>query len=135
MPRLTPTQRLRAKLRVWLKPHGKAAELSRYSKSGGRQGLSPQEITYFLRETPKRRGIVLDDLDDLAGFFHISIGELLGETKLGDLTGDEQRIIYAFRVLPEPVQTHFLSLIEQMSLAPRTKYLPATSKLRIKETQ
>jgi len=116
-----------------LKPWGTAAALARYSQSGGKTGIHPQELSYFLNGTTGRRGLVLDDLDTIAAFFSVSIGELLGETKLGELTGDEQRMVYAFRALPPPTQAHFLAILETASLAPQ-KYLRQESQMRIKET-
>ena len=118
MPPPTVSQRLRAKLKRLLRErgYGSASELARYSHSKGGARISPQEVTYFLQETPGRIGIKLDDLGDLAGFLRVSIGELLGDTRLGDLTGDEQRVIYAFRVLPPATQEHFLALIEAAAL-------------------
>lgn len=120
MARLTVSQRLRGRLRALLSEWGTAAALARYSQaSPAGTKLSTQEISYFVNETPGRKPIGLDDLDDIAAFFRVSLGELLGETRTVDLRGDEQRMVYAFRALPPTVQEHFLALIEQASLTPR----------------
>jgi len=134
MPRATVTQRLRSRLKSLLK-HGDQTAIERWSRERpGGNHISQQELSYFLRETAGRRGLVLDDLDDLAAFFRISIGELLGDTKTSELSGDEQRLVYAFRALPGPTQAHFLALVEAASLVPQ-KALRHETQARIKETQ
>lgn len=131
VPRLTVTHRLRARLKQLMK-RGDAASLARYSQtSPGGSKILPQNISYFLNDKTGRIGLDLNDLDDLAAFFSTSIGELVGETKLGNLEGDEQRIVYAYRALPTAVQEHFLAVIELASLAPRQS---AQQYLRRKDT-
>jgi hypothetical protein len=39
--------------------------------------------------------------------------------RTGELSGDEQRLLFAFRVVPAPAQAHFLAILEQASLVPR----------------
>jgi hypothetical protein len=104
-------------LRRLLIPHGTASRLARYCE--GTSGLSKQDISYFLNRTTGRRGITFDDLDDLSGFFRLSIGELLGDRKPSELSGDEQRLLQAFRVLVPSMQEHVVMLVEHLSLAPR----------------
>jgi hypothetical protein len=119
VPRPTVTERLRQRLRALLRERGTATRLVAYSH--GTSAISQQAISYFLNNTPGRRGIQLDDLDDLSGFFRVSIGELLGVAKPSELSGDEQRIIQAFRVLVPSMQEHVVMLVEQLSLAPRVE--------------
>jgi hypothetical protein len=83
----------------------------------------PSWLSNFLHPSPtrtERPSFHMDELDDIAAYFRISIGELLGAAKIGELSGDEQRLLFAFRVVPVPVQAHFLALLEQASLVPRS---------------
>lgn len=73
----------------------------------------------------------MDDLDNIASYFRIGLGELLGAPTPGDLSGDEGRLLLAFRVLAPATQDHVLRILEQLSLAPRhvpnrSLQLPAT---------
>lgn len=119
MPGRTVTERLRGRLRDWLKAEGwgAAKHLSAFShdRPGGTK-ISPQELSYFLRNTPNRKPLSLDDLDDIAAYFRVSVGELF-DLKQADLSGDEQRLVYAFRALPLPTQEHFLALLESASVS------------------
>lgn len=81
-------------------------------------------LSNFLHPNPKRNkdlnpSFHLDELDDIAGYFHISLGELLGVPKPAELTGDESRLLLAFRALAVPMQSAVLALIEQAALASR----------------
>jgi len=118
VPVATVTERLRAKLRRLLKErgYGAAKQLADYSQTKTGARISTQELSYFLNDAPKRRGLHLDDLDDIAAFFRISIAELLGDTKIGDLSPDEQRMLYAVRVLNSSTREHFLALLEAAAL-------------------
>lgn len=121
--RATVSQRLRGHLKKLYK-HGDGVRLRDFSKDrpGGAQ-IKPQELSAFLRPKPGtkggRKGITLDDLDDLADFYNTSIAELLGDTRLRELSGPEQRVVYAFRTLEPVVQEHFLALLELTSVAVR----------------
>lgn len=118
MPRQTVSQRLAAKLKALFK-HGDRAALVAFSHARpSGMNLSQQNLTYFLnpldypdRPTP----INLDDLDDIADFLRLSVGELF-DIKQQDLSGDEQRIVLAFRALAEPTREHFLALVEAASV-------------------
>lgn len=119
MPRSTVTQRLRSALkrRFDAEGHGTAARLSKFSftRPGGRK-IRPQDLSYFANETEGRANpITLDDLDDIADYFRVSIGELF-DLRWKDLTGDEQRLVLAFRALHELTREHFLALIEAASV-------------------
>lgn len=121
MPPPTVSQRLRARLRTLL-THGEQVAIEKFSRErpGGAK-ISQQNLSYFLHpESAKgRRGLALDDLDDLAAYLRISVAELLGDTTLRELSGDEQRVVLAFRVLPAAVQEHFMAVIEQAALGAR----------------
>lgn len=124
MPKATVTERLRSRLRAWLREEGRgaAARIARYSQdSPGGSKILPQDLSYFLNPTSNkgRKGIQLDDLDDLAAATGLSIGELLSVTKKEELSAEEQRTVLAFRVLPPTLQEHFLAVIEQMSVGVR----------------
>ena len=60
--------------------------------------------------------INLDDLWNIAGFFRVSVNELLGAPRTNELSGDEHRLFAAFRVLPSTYQDHFLALMESAAL-------------------
>lgn len=127
VPRLTVTQRTRHQLNRLLKMPG-------YSKTdlANHCGKPGSWLSAFLHPDPKRSAnpsFHLDELDDIAEYFRISLGELLGAPKAGDLTGDEARLLLAFRAVPPAVQDHFLALIETASIAPRAqKGLPSRRK-------
>jgi len=116
MPKASVSDRLRRKLRALLQ-HGDAAALAKFSQErpGGRR-LYAQELSYFLNNQSGRRGVHLDDLDDITDYFGITIGELF-DTPIRELSGDEQRLVYAFRALPPVTQAHFLGVIEPASVA------------------
>jgi hypothetical protein len=126
--RVTPYGRFRQKLSdLLLHKRGSKAALASYCKhpaSWVSNLLAPRS------DDPRPS---LDDLDNIAAFFSISVGELLGAAKPGELTGDEQRMVHAFRVLAEPVQIHFLALIEAASIGNRIpagrKGLQVTSRI------
>jgi len=109
MPKPSASERLRVKLRGLLRERGTAAHLARYA------GKPPSLISMFLTGA-RPTAIHLDDLDDLSAYFRLSIGELLGAAKPGELSGDEQRLVHAFRVLPTAARDHFLAVLEQMSV-------------------
>jgi hypothetical protein len=108
-PRLTVSERLRGRLRDLLKPRGTATRLASYG------GPSQQAISYFMNAQPGRDPIGLDDLDAIADFFRVDIGSLLGVTRMSELSGDEQHLIYGFRVLAPHTQDAFLIVIDQAS--------------------
>jgi transcriptional regulator with XRE-family HTH domain len=58
----------------------------------------------------------LEDLENIADFFQVSVNELLRPANPKELSADEQRVVLAFRSVPEPVQVHFLALLEAASL-------------------
>jgi hypothetical protein len=115
MAKATVSDRLRRKLKTLLQ-HGDAAALAKFSQerpSG--QRLYAQELSYFLNNQHGRRGVTLDDLDDIADFFRITIGELF-DVPARELTGDELRLLFAFRALPPVTREHFLGVIEPASV-------------------
>lgn len=117
MARLSVSARTRQRLNQFFKT--KAFSKTELAKACGKE---PSWVSAFLHPSSDRSSnptIHLDDLDNVASYFRISIGELLGAAKQGELSGDEQRMVYAFRALPPTVQDHFLGLIELASLAPR----------------
>jgi len=119
MPRATVTQRLRRVMKRLFdaEGHGAATRLAEFSarRPGGRH-IRAQDLSYFKHATEGRTNpISLDDLDDIADFFRISIGELF-EVHSKDLSGLEQRLVLGFRALSTPTQDHFLALLEAASI-------------------
>ena len=111
------TQRTRQKLfDLFRNPAVSKSGLASYCRK------PPSWLSGFLHPGKRsaRPSFHLDDLDDIAGYFRISIGELLGAAKPGELTGDEQRMVHAFRVLPHAMQDHFLAILEAASIGART---------------
>jgi hypothetical protein len=126
--RLSVTARTRQKLNTLLgdRAYSKTA-LADYC------GKAPSWLSSFLHPNPNRTerpSFHMDELDDIAAYFRISIGELVGETKIGDLTGDEQRVLYAFRVLLPRTQDAVLALLEDAAVA--QKYLLPQARMRIR---
>jgi hypothetical protein len=117
MPRPTITQRLRAFLNQRLGAEwGGAAALAKFSQDRpGGSKIRAQNLSAFRRETPGRVGLKLDHLDDIAAYFRVPIAALFGEQSA--LTGDEQRLLWAFRALPLPTREQFLGLVELASVA------------------
>ena len=119
MPIVSATDRLRAALQRLVKQdgHGAQAALSRFShtRPGGSKIL-PGNLSYFIHKT-RKNPLSLSDLDDIAAYFRVSIGELFDSPRPAELNGDEQRLVYAFRALPRPTQEHFMALIEASSVA------------------
>ncbi len=107
---LTAQVRFRRRLQELLRPRGAKAALASYCHH------SPAWVSTLLAPRSKQPQVTLDDLDNIAAFFRISLGELLGAPKLGELSGDEQRMLYAFRALPPITKDHFLALLEAASL-------------------
>lgn len=79
-------------------------------------GRSGAWVSNFLKPRATQPQITINDLDNIASYFRVSIGELLGVANPKHLSGDEQRLVHAFRVLPPAVQEHFLALIETASI-------------------
>lgn len=120
--RWSVSTRLRAKLDELLKKdgYGAATALAKFSKDRpGGSNIQASEISSFLdpiKYPDRKRPINLDDLDDIAAYFRINVGELFN-LKNKELSGDEERMIWAFRALPDVTQEHFLALLEAASVS------------------
>lgn len=117
MPPLTVSQRVRRKLfDLFRDPQFTKTQLAEYCNK------DLPWLSNFLHPNAKRTlrpSFHLDELDDIAGYFRISLGDLLGAPRPGELSGDETRLLLAFRVLPAAMQEHVLRISEQLSLVPR----------------
>lgn len=117
MPPVTVSQRVRRKLfDLFREPQFSKTKLADYCKK------DLPWLSNFLHPNAKRTlrpSFHLDELDDIAGYFRISLGELLGAPKPGELSGDEARLLLAFRVVAPAMQDHVLRILEHLSLAPR----------------
>lgn len=124
MPPLRASDRLRRVLQRFIGPGKpqKAVDLVRFSETrpGGAK-IKPQNISYFLNNAPGRpHPLAFDDLDDIAAFCRLTIGDLFESPRPGELSSDEQRLVYAFRALADPQRDQFLGLLEAASIgAPR----------------
>lgn len=122
MPRPPLTERLRGFLYSRFKKEkgswGTAADLARFShnRPGGSK-IKASELSAFINPKKGRRGITIDDLDDIAAFFRLPLAGLFGEESA--LSSLEQRMLWAFRALAPVTQEHFLALLEVASIAPR----------------
>ncbi len=119
MPPVTVSQRVRAKLFALFRD-----QRFNFSKTGlAAYCQKPLPwLSNFLHPNANRTlrpSFHLDELDDIAGYFRISLGELLGAPKTGELSGDETRVLLAFRVLPPALQEHVLRILEPLSLVSR----------------
>jgi hypothetical protein len=115
VPALTAFQRFQRKLIALVRDEGHGVK----AKLAGACGKeSPSWVSNLLK--PEHRSktpmVSLDDIDCIAAYFGISVGQLLGTAKPGDLTGDESRLVQAFQVLPPATQEHFLAVIEAAAL-------------------
>jgi len=119
MPRASVSKRLRARLHRKLR-YGDQAALAKFSQERpGGSGITQTDLSNFLGAHPNRRGLTIDDLDDIAAFFNTTVGDLLGDTRLGDLSAEEQRLVHAFRELPPKQRTEIVDVVEFMGLAAR----------------
>lgn len=109
--RVTPYGRFRQKLAELLRTRGSKHALAHYCDR------SDSWVSNLLVPRSEEPRPSIDDLDNIARFFDISLGELLGAAKFGELSGREQRMIHALRNLPEPLQLHAVALVEAASLA------------------
>ena len=116
---LTATQRFQRKLRLLL------AERKHTTGDNAPIGalasyVRPQvENQSWLSNILSARGTQpnLNDIEGFASFFHVSVSEVLGyPANPKELSGDEQRLVLAFRALPEPTRDHFLAILEAASL-------------------
>lgn len=111
----TATERFQRKLEQLLKerkrfdpkPKGSLAD---YCQRGASSWVS--NMLHPIRATQPN----LQDLENIADFFRISVNELLRPANPKDLSADEQRVVLAFRALPEPTRDHFLALVEAASV-------------------
>lgn len=135
MPPLSAYQRFQRTL------HALFRKPSPFSKGGlarycGKQ--SPSWVSNLLNPRSKDPQLTLDDLTNIAGYFRISVDELLGVPKRSELTGDEARVLFGFRALPDVTRTHFLAIVEAASLgahlAPPTRHFPLAKGLHLSKT-
>lgn len=77
---------------------------------------TPPWVSNLLNPRSERPVLSLDDLVNMAGYFRLSVDELLGMPRRSEFTGDEQRMMHAFRTLPTTTQDHFLHLLESASI-------------------
>jgi transcriptional regulator with XRE-family HTH domain len=73
-------------------------------------------VSNLLSKRSANPRIDLEDLWNIAGFFRVTVGELLGAPRAGQMDADEHRLLAAFRVLPDAHQDHFLALLESAAL-------------------
>lgn len=117
MPRVSVSQRTRQTLfRLFRNPAFSKSGLASYCQKPA------SWLSSFLH--PGKRStnpsFHLDELDDIAAYFRIGLGELLGAPVPGELSGDETRLLLAFRGLAPATQEHVIRILEQLSLVPRT---------------
>lgn len=116
--RPTATERFQRKLRALLqarkafdpKPKGSLAD---YCRRDAQSWVS--NMLHEVRATQPN----LEDMENIADFFRVSINELLRPADPKDLSADEQRLVLAFRALPEPTRDHFLAILEAASVNAR----------------
>lgn len=123
MPKRTVNDRLRQRLHDLLRT-------KTFSKSGLADYCKKPAswVSGFLHQG---RGIRLDDLDEIAAYFQLSIGELLGVSKPGELNGDEQRAVHALRTLSPALRAHVLAVMEGLSVSVRLRPPDVGSRQRL----
>lgn len=115
--RLTATMRFQRKLGQLLEDRKKAGDkaaygtLADYCERGAQSWVS--NMLSEVRATQPN----LEDLENIADFFRVSVNELFRPANPKDLSADEQRVLLAFRSVPDVVQTHFLALLEAASVS------------------
>jgi transcriptional regulator with XRE-family HTH domain len=114
--RLSATQRFQRNLRWLLEERKKAGDKSAYGTLADVCEKPQSWVSNMLHEGRATQPD-LEDLENIADFFRVSVNELLRPANPKDLTGDEQRVLLAFRSVPEVVQTHFLALLEAASVS------------------
>lgn len=112
-PPLTIEARFLAKLRELLRPRGTASRLARAI------GCSPSWVSMVIEE---QRHADVNDMEKVARFFRLSLAEMTGVARPGELNSDEQQMVYAYRALAPQVQEHFLALITAASVTARASH-------------
>lgn len=103
--------RFQRKLAERLRARGSKHALARYCRR------SDSWVSNLLEPRSEEPRPSIDDLENIARFLNLSIGELLGTPRFGELPSNEQRLILAFRNLTEPLQGHVVGLVEGVSVA------------------
>jgi len=115
--RLTATQRFQRRLEDLLaerKAHGDPAPKGTLASYCGKEAQS--WVSNMLSEVRATQPS-LEDLENISDFFQVSISSLFRPTRFREeLLADEQRLVLAFRSVPDVIQTHFLAMLEAASL-------------------
>jgi transcriptional regulator with XRE-family HTH domain len=108
----TTEERVRARI-AGLVRHGDAVKIADYSaqRRAPRPGLSAQNLSYFLNGR-RKRPLGINDLEDIALYFNLTVGELFAVNKKTELTGPEQRLLLAYNAAPPEAQAAALTLLE-----------------------
>ena len=98
------TRLLEARRRIDKSPKGSLAAYC---------GKSHQSwVSNLLEQRAVHPRLELEDLENIADFFGVTISELLRPANPKELSAREQRIVLAFQSLPEPLQDHVLAVVE-----------------------
>jgi transcriptional regulator with XRE-family HTH domain len=105
----TTEERVRARI-AGLVRHGDAVKIADYSaqRRAPRPGLSAQNLSYFLNGR-RKRPLGINDLEDIALYFNLTVGELFTVNKKTELTGPEQRLLLAYAAAPPAAQAAALT--------------------------
>jgi transcriptional regulator with XRE-family HTH domain len=100
MGALTTEERVRARIRGLVR-HGDAVKIADYSaqRRAPQRGLSAQNLSYFLNGR-RKHPLGISDLEDIALYFNLTVGELFTVNKKTELSGPEQRLLLAYAAAP-----------------------------------
>jgi transcriptional regulator with XRE-family HTH domain len=109
---LTTEERVRVRI-AHLVRHGDAVKIAEYSakRRAPQRGLSAQNLSYFLNGR-RKRPLGISDLEDIAFYFNLTVGDLFTPRKKTELAGAEQRLLVAYAAAPPEVQAAVLTMLE-----------------------
>jgi transcriptional regulator with XRE-family HTH domain len=123
MSSLTTEERVRVRI-AHLVRHGDAVKIAQYSakRRAPQRGLSAQNLSYFLNGR-RKRPLGISDLEDIAFYFNLTVGDLFTPRKKTELAGAEQRLLVAYAAAPPEIQAAVMAILETPRAAgPRRRF-------------
>ena len=104
--------------------HGDAVKIADYSakRRAPEPGLSAQNLSYFLNGR-RKRPLGINDLEDIALYYNLTVGDLFTLRKKSELSGADQRLLVAYAAAPPEIQAAVLAILETPRAAgPRRRF-------------
>jgi hypothetical protein len=121
---LSLEERIRVRVKHLMR-HGDAVKIADYSakRRAPEPGLSAQNLSYFLNGH-RKRPLGINDVEDVALYFNLSVAELFTPGHKSELSGAEQRLLAAHAGASPEVQAAAVVLLEAADRGPSTKGAP-----------